>query len=189
MCHLYQINSSSYTLENEKSGQAVCPYDPQHNSTAVFVGKYNACFAAVSNGGTISTKQKQNEKLLSIVHLDWSFICDANFVCNGFAFALQLVYVAIANWSKTAKTHIHTIYSGHFTFHTGRLFHVAYETLPFVICINSIANVSNAGHGTVKAILECDKGKEEKVRWWRSEWKYFDMPHNIFRIKLQCWIE
>lgn len=40
MCHVYVINSTFYTLETEKSGQAVCPYDPQHNSTAVFVGKY-----------------------------------------------------------------------------------------------------------------------------------------------------
>lgn len=39
MCHLYQINTTTYALETEKSGQAVCPYDPQHNSTAVFVGK------------------------------------------------------------------------------------------------------------------------------------------------------
>lgn len=39
MCHVYVINSTFYTLETEKSGQAVCPYDPQHNSTAVFVGK------------------------------------------------------------------------------------------------------------------------------------------------------
>lgn len=39
MCHLYQINASSYTLETEKSGQAIVPYDPQHNSTAVYVGK------------------------------------------------------------------------------------------------------------------------------------------------------
>ncbi|XP_055681503.1 semaphorin-1A [Lutzomyia longipalpis] len=36
MCHLYQINANNYTLEMEKPGQAVCPYDPQHNSTAVF---------------------------------------------------------------------------------------------------------------------------------------------------------
>jgi hypothetical protein len=26
-------------MDSEKSGQALCPYDPQHNSTAVFVGK------------------------------------------------------------------------------------------------------------------------------------------------------
>lgn len=39
MCHLYLINTTSYTLETEKSGQAIVPYDPQHNSTAVYVGK------------------------------------------------------------------------------------------------------------------------------------------------------
>lgn len=27
-------------MVEEKSGQAVCPYDPQHNSTAIYVGKY-----------------------------------------------------------------------------------------------------------------------------------------------------
>lgn len=42
MCHVYQINANNYTLETEKSGQAVCPYDPQHNSTAVFVGWFSA---------------------------------------------------------------------------------------------------------------------------------------------------
>lgn len=26
--------------DKEKHGQALCPYDPQHNSTAVFVGKF-----------------------------------------------------------------------------------------------------------------------------------------------------
>ena len=40
-CHLYNINSSSnYTLETEKPGQALCPYDPKHNSTSLFVGEY-----------------------------------------------------------------------------------------------------------------------------------------------------
>lgn len=48
MCHLYQINTTGYTLETEKSGQAVCPYDPQHNSTAVFVGKFIAFFSNFS---------------------------------------------------------------------------------------------------------------------------------------------
>lgn len=27
-------------MEKEKPGQAVCPYDPHHNSTAIYVGKY-----------------------------------------------------------------------------------------------------------------------------------------------------
>ncbi|XP_037911810.1 semaphorin-1A isoform X2 [Hermetia illucens] len=35
-CHYYQINANNYSLEAEKSGQVVCPYDPKHNSTAVF---------------------------------------------------------------------------------------------------------------------------------------------------------
>lgn len=39
LCHLYNINSSNYTLETEKPGQALCPYDPKHNSTSVFVGE------------------------------------------------------------------------------------------------------------------------------------------------------
>ncbi|XP_039278036.1 semaphorin-1A isoform X2 [Nilaparvata lugens] len=36
-CREYSIQTGTYTLEKEKPGQAVCPYDPQHNSTAVFV--------------------------------------------------------------------------------------------------------------------------------------------------------
>jgi hypothetical protein len=27
-------------MDKEKHGQALCPYDPKHNSTAVFVGKF-----------------------------------------------------------------------------------------------------------------------------------------------------
>ena len=27
-------------MEKEKAGVALCPYDPQHNSTAVYVGEY-----------------------------------------------------------------------------------------------------------------------------------------------------
>lgn len=37
MCRMYGINGNSYSIESEKPGQAVCPYDPAHNSTAVFV--------------------------------------------------------------------------------------------------------------------------------------------------------
>lgn len=44
MCRMYGINGNSYSIESEKPGQAVCPYDPAHNSTAVFVGKYNCCY-------------------------------------------------------------------------------------------------------------------------------------------------
>lgn len=42
LCRVYGINGNSYSVESEKPGQAVCPYDPAHNSTAVYVGK---CFA------------------------------------------------------------------------------------------------------------------------------------------------
>lgn len=31
-------------MEKEKPGQAVCPYDPHHNSTAIYVGKYTWWF-------------------------------------------------------------------------------------------------------------------------------------------------
>lgn len=39
LCRLYKIDSSNYTKETEKPGQAICPYDPKHNSTYVFVGE------------------------------------------------------------------------------------------------------------------------------------------------------
>ncbi|XP_055857492.1 semaphorin-1A isoform X3 [Episyrphus balteatus] len=35
-CTSYVINANNYSLEATKSGQAVCPYDPKHNSTSVF---------------------------------------------------------------------------------------------------------------------------------------------------------
>lgn len=40
MCHTYEITASNYSRVLEKPGQALCPYDPHHNSTAVFVGEY-----------------------------------------------------------------------------------------------------------------------------------------------------
>lgn len=38
MCRQYQVGEQNYTMVSEKNGQVVCPYDPRHNSTAVFVG-------------------------------------------------------------------------------------------------------------------------------------------------------
>ncbi|XP_059060921.1 semaphorin-1A isoform X1 [Achroia grisella] len=35
-CREYSVQRESYHMEREKSGQAVCPYDPEHNSTAVY---------------------------------------------------------------------------------------------------------------------------------------------------------
>lgn len=32
-------------MEKEKPGQAVCPYDPHHNSTAIYVGKCHLYFS------------------------------------------------------------------------------------------------------------------------------------------------
>jgi semaphorin 6 len=40
VCREYNILNGNYTMEKEKPGQAVCPYDPHHNSTAIYVGKY-----------------------------------------------------------------------------------------------------------------------------------------------------
>ncbi|XP_050537990.1 semaphorin-1A-like isoform X2 [Daktulosphaira vitifoliae] len=37
LCRDYSIESGSYSLEKESPGQAVCPYDPKHNSTYVYV--------------------------------------------------------------------------------------------------------------------------------------------------------
>lgn len=37
----FYLQSGSYNFVREKPGQAVCPYDPLHNSTAVYVGKCN----------------------------------------------------------------------------------------------------------------------------------------------------
>ncbi|XP_072157904.1 semaphorin-1A isoform X2 [Bemisia tabaci] len=37
LCREYTVQTGSYTLEKEKPGQAMCPYDPKHNSTAVYV--------------------------------------------------------------------------------------------------------------------------------------------------------
>nr|CAD7199916.1 unnamed protein product [Timema douglasi] len=31
------FQNGAYSMEKERAGQAMCPYDPRHNSTAVFV--------------------------------------------------------------------------------------------------------------------------------------------------------
>lgn len=38
VCREYNINNGHYAVEKEKVGQAVCPYDPHHNTTAIYVG-------------------------------------------------------------------------------------------------------------------------------------------------------
>ena len=35
--------SSNLVLEKEFSGRGFCPYDPRHNSTAIFTGKWYSC--------------------------------------------------------------------------------------------------------------------------------------------------
>ncbi|XP_051162887.1 semaphorin-1A isoform X2 [Leptopilina boulardi] len=37
MCRDYIVQAGNYSVENEKPAQARCPYDPQHNSTFVYV--------------------------------------------------------------------------------------------------------------------------------------------------------
>ncbi|KAL6443081.1 hypothetical protein ACFW04_002802 [Cataglyphis niger] len=37
MCRDYTVHAGNYTMMKEKGGQARCPYDPQHNSTFVYV--------------------------------------------------------------------------------------------------------------------------------------------------------
>lgn len=45
MCSYYLINNNNYTLENTKNGQAVCPYDPKHNSTAIYTGTWRTSYS------------------------------------------------------------------------------------------------------------------------------------------------
>lgn len=47
-CREYSVQRDSYHMEREKSGQAVCPYDPEHNSTAVYAGKIFVFYNTVS---------------------------------------------------------------------------------------------------------------------------------------------
>lgn len=37
LCREYTVKTGTYTMEREKAGLALCPYDPQQNSTAVYV--------------------------------------------------------------------------------------------------------------------------------------------------------
>ncbi|XP_066594900.1 semaphorin-1A-like isoform X2 [Prorops nasuta] len=37
LCRDYVVNTGNYSVSKEKAGQALCPYDPQHNSTFVYV--------------------------------------------------------------------------------------------------------------------------------------------------------
>jgi semaphorin 6 len=37
MCRNYDVHPGNYTMTSEKLAKALCPYDPQHNSTYVYV--------------------------------------------------------------------------------------------------------------------------------------------------------
>lgn len=39
LCRDYIIHNGNYSVAKDKPAQAVCPYDPHHNSTAIYVGK------------------------------------------------------------------------------------------------------------------------------------------------------
>ncbi|GBN50681.1 Semaphorin-1A, partial [Araneus ventricosus] len=39
MCRNYKQTPSDYIVTKEQSGEGLCPYDPNHNSTAIFAGK------------------------------------------------------------------------------------------------------------------------------------------------------
>ncbi|RLU25323.1 hypothetical protein DMN91_001479 [Ooceraea biroi] len=41
MCRDYMVHAGNYSMMKEKGGQARCPYDPQHNSTFVYVDAPN----------------------------------------------------------------------------------------------------------------------------------------------------
>ena len=44
------FQNNEYVIDKEKHGQALCPYDPKHNSTAVFVGKFHNIYTYVCRG-------------------------------------------------------------------------------------------------------------------------------------------
>ncbi|XP_066598820.1 semaphorin-1A-like isoform X2 [Prorops nasuta] len=51
-CWPFQIKNGTYVKENGMDGLGLCPYDPQHNSTAVFVdGQLYAATVAYFSGG------------------------------------------------------------------------------------------------------------------------------------------
>lgn len=36
---VYSLQDGDYAMEKEYEGRGLCPYDPDHNSTAVYSGK------------------------------------------------------------------------------------------------------------------------------------------------------
>jgi hypothetical protein len=66
---LFQNNE--YAIDKEKHGQALCPYDPQHNSTAVFVGKFHTINTYVCCG---IAEQMSVCLYVLIAHNSYSFI-------------------------------------------------------------------------------------------------------------------
>lgn len=69
-CREYGVQRDSYHMEREKSGQAVCPYDPEHNSTAVYAGEFTTLFIEI-----IKLNRLLNLLSAFIVYLKQAYNC------------------------------------------------------------------------------------------------------------------
>ncbi|XP_022914743.2 semaphorin-1A-like [Onthophagus taurus] len=72
MCRYYNVQNGQYNVENEVQGTAKCPYDPEHNSTAVFSNGqlYSATVADFSGGDPLIYREPQRTELSDLKQLN-----------------------------------------------------------------------------------------------------------------------
>lgn len=55
-CRYYITSGDDAAVEREFSGKGLCPYDPRHNSTAIYSGesKFSACLVTVNQNVVVT---------------------------------------------------------------------------------------------------------------------------------------
>ncbi|XP_065165255.1 semaphorin-1A-like isoform X2 [Atheta coriaria] len=71
-CRYYSRNNGKYSIEREFEGIGVCPYDPYHNSTAVYSNGqlYSATVADFSGGDPLIYREPQRTELSDLKQLN-----------------------------------------------------------------------------------------------------------------------
>ncbi|GJQ66987.1 hypothetical protein Trydic_g21919 [Trypoxylus dichotomus] len=72
LCRYYSVENGEYIFEKEVDGRGKCPYDPEHNSTAVFSNGqlYSATVADLSGGDPLIYREPQRTELSNLKQLN-----------------------------------------------------------------------------------------------------------------------
>lgn len=70
------MQNDTYKLEKEVEGVGVCPYDPEHNSTAVYYNDqlFSATVADFSGGDPLVYREPQRTELSDLKQLNGTFL-------------------------------------------------------------------------------------------------------------------